>query len=334
MNTPSAPTAGATRRTLGLVIAQGEGERLRPLVRQLARNANLDVVDAHSGDVTPDALLVSSPAALAGIPDRWSGRIAVWSAGHSLSGPDSSGDPVRAGTGDMVVVGPADAVIAAVDDPTDTSVIRIPVARGLMELPEWDPMPTLVRARWRRRLDWPPVIVVPPGYGQPTVPTNTTATATAPIPVDLPAEIGRQVTILGLASVAVVDASTLPLAVALTTPCVCTDPIDDPDLAAIVPTHVADTHAAITAAYALADTLAATEQATRLLIYRHSHGVTAAADALQSALLPDDTPVSLEALARRRCRELDCSPDSPLASRVTEHFAIFAHPTPATGPVP
>ena len=367
MTTESTPTAGTRRHTLGLVIARGEGERLRPLVRHLARNPHIDIIGSHSDTGPPDALLVSSPAALSGIPERWSGRIAVWSAAPDPDGSPEPDEPHPVGTGDMLVVGPADAVVTALDDPTDTSVIRIPVARGLMELPEWDPMPTLVRARWRSRLDWPSIIVVPPGYGESTIATvaTTTSAATArateagsaqlgtaatarpadptsragttgrgdTTAVNMPTEIGQRITLLGLASVAVVDASTLPLAVALTTPCVCTDPIDDPDLAAIVPTQFADIRAAIAAADALADTTAATAQATRLLKYRQSHGVGAAADALQSALQLDDTPDSLAALTRQRCRELDCPSDSPLASRITEHFALFAPSTPATGPV-
>lgn len=307
--------------TVALVARRGETAALAPLLRALARTVT--VTPWRPEAPAPDAVIATSRAALAPLEVHWNGPTVVRITG-------------KAGT-ELLVGGPGDAEDPDPATPTRSRVTRIPLPNTLVEIPDWDPMPTLIRARWRTRLGWPDVVVVPPGHGSTHVPadhrpdpdvTTADAPATGPITLlDLPAAPAARVTALALASAAVITRADLPTAIALATPTVCVDPVDDPDLADIVESATSVTDA-ITRACTIARDGSGPRRAAAAITYRRTHRMTELAHAVLAGLGLAPEPSGLADHARERLHDVGLPADSPLTRRVHDAFAAFGHSTP------
>lgn len=283
-----------------LVARRGETKTLTPLLQEMAAQVDLDVWSnqAHS----PDAVIATSQEALARLGDTWRGPTAVRL--HTTSGPE------------LLIGGPHD---VGSREPTRSRVQRIALPSTLVRLPSWDPMPPAVRQRWRTRLGWPAVVIVPAGYGASHVPIAAFSGDRTPFLLALPSDPPARVTALALASAAVVDAADLPTAIALATPTVSLAEIADPKLAAIID-HIPSVDAAISGACGLIDPFVAAARAAALIDYCKQHRVSSLADAVLAGLGIASVSKSPASIAWARIDEIGLPSDSPLGVRVRDAF--------------
>jgi hypothetical protein len=281
---------------LGLVARPGEGEELRPLVRDLTAWCHVRAL--HDLPHPPDAVLATSPAALAQIPYGWHGPAAVW-----LEAPEHLPAPGAAAWHPFVVV--TTTAELAVEVGPDALLVGGP----LTGFPDREQVSPLLRRRWRERRELPAHLVVDTSVDHEDH--------------------------LAVAAAAVVDFESLPLALALGTPCVTT-----PSAAAAL--HLTDGRDVLVADDLPAARLRAAELA--------ADEVTASRlSRVGSRTARDRSPRQVaRTLARRlglltspddqwhralgRLEDLGLPPGSPVRQRVFDAFAPFepAAPTPVT----
>lgn len=287
----------STRPVLGLVARPGEGEELRPLVRDLTAWCHVRAL--HDLPHPPDAVLATSPAALAQIPYGWHGPAAVW-----LEAPEHLPAPGAAAWHPFVVV--TTTAELAVEVGPDALLVGGP----LTGFPDREQVSPLLRRRWRERRELPAHLVVD-------------------------TSVDHDEDHLAVAAAAVVDFESLPLALALGTPCVTT-----PSAAAAL--HLTDGRDVLVADDLPAARLRAAELA--------ADEVTASRlSRVGSRTARDRSPRQVaRTLARRlglltspddqwhralgRLEDLGLPPGSPVRQRVFDAFAPFepAAPTPVT----
>jgi hypothetical protein len=126
---------------VGLVARPGEGTPLRPLVRALASRATVRAI--RDDAATPDAVLATSPGALAGAPS-WNGPPAVWIGDreHLEAFRD-----LPASVPHTVITPLAAAAEAA--RAGGAQVLEVSAGLGESEVQPWQP--PLLRQRWRER---------------------------------------------------------------------------------------------------------------------------------------------------------------------------------------
>lgn len=329
---------------VAVVARSGEAARLHSLAIELARFASIVALAEHSGPV--DAILASSPEALRDQAPSWTGPAAVVCETGSPNGAavmvvHASPAAATLGVADTAAVATTAAIattprqattVAALGEATALTITlpagSHPVSQSAAAIPLW------TRERWRERLAKPPTIVIAKGCGLTTPPRSATGSAAEP---DMEVEELSQDTALAQLSwvnVAVLQAEQLAMAVATATPCVCTDPIADPALAALVVSET-DPHSALVQALHLAEPRAGAACSARLLQHGRAQRPGPAAVALLAALgLHHDE--SLGDRLRRRCEEVELPPDSPLALRIAQLTAGFdaSPPSPPTVPHP
>jgi hypothetical protein len=279
---------------LGLVARPGEGEDLRPLVRDLT--AWCEVRALRDLPHPPDAVLATSPAALAQIPYGWHGPVALW-----LEAPEHLAPPAELTSWSPLVVVTESAELA-----TEVGVDALLVGGPLTGFPDRQWVPPLLRRRWRERRQLPPDLVVD-------------------------TSVDHDESLLAVAAAAVVDFATLPLALALGTPCVTTT-------TAAAALHLSDGRDVIVedspaGARRRAEELAADETtASRLsragssTARERSPRHVARALARRLGLLTLDDSQWHRAMSR--LDDLGLPPGSPVRQRVLDAFAPFEHALP------
>ncbi len=288
----------STTPVLGLVARPGEGEELRPLVRDLT--AWCQVRALHDLPHPADAVLATSPAALAQIPYGWHGPVAVW-----LEAPEHLPAPGATAAWDPFVVVTTSAELAVEVGPA-----ALLVGGPLTGFPDREQVSPLLRRRWRERRELPAQLVVD-------------------------TSVDHDEDHLAVAAAAVVDFASLPLALALGTPCVTTP-------SAATALHLTDGRDVLVED----DLPAARRRAAELA----ADEVTASRlSRVGSRTARDRSPRQVaRTLARRlgllttaddqwhralsRLEDLGLPPGSPVRQRVLDAFAPFepAAPTPVT----
>lgn len=310
---------------LGLVARPGEGTPLRPLVRALAARVAVQAIRADA--VTPDALLATSPAALAGAP-AWNGPTAVW------IGDDDQLEAFR----DLPASVPHTVItpLAAAADAAragGAQVLEVSAGLGAHEAQPWQP--PLLRRRWREREGLPAhlaVVVEGPAAGSRHVASAEPVADEQVVVRHVASDDPDLVHLLARAS-AVVATQPADLARALRTGCpTVTNRISASEAGVDDGVHVlvassevpADRADAVTAAIALAlDAPRATKLSRAAATHADQTSVDRAADRLMALLGLHATPTDPWHRTLARLEEIDLPTGGPFRRRMLDALSLF-----------